>query len=149
MSTKRVRPSGCSGDETVRATATGEFMSESGLHFIDPPEPNERILAVEIVGHITTDDMRAYKERLDAIVALGEKALLFQDMIDYDGVDAGAVLEKWKHMGDYWRGFEKMAVVGDRRWLEIYIGIIDPITPQEIRYFDVGQRSEAFEWLVV
>ena len=122
-------------------------MSESGLRFIDPPQPHDRIIAAEISGHFTADDMRTYMERIEAIVARGDKALIYQDMLDYDGVDVAAIAEKFKHLGTLWRGIEKAAVVGDRRWLEIYVGLADHLTPQALKYFPADEKAEAFAWL--
>jgi hypothetical protein len=42
-------------------------MSESGIRFIDPPEPNERLLAYELSGDFTGDDMRTFVERLERL----------------------------------------------------------------------------------
>ena len=123
-------------------------MSESGIRFIDPPEPHDRVIAAEISGHVTAADMRAYVKRIEAVVARGEKALVYQDMLGYDGVDVAAIAEKLKHIGTLWRGIEKAAIVGDRRWLEIYIGLADTLAPQELRYFPADQKAQAFAWLV-
>ena len=50
-------------------------MSESAIRFIDPPVPNERLLAYEISGDFTGDDMRTFVERLEKIANSGQKAL--------------------------------------------------------------------------
>ena len=62
-------------------------MNDPGIQFIDPPEPNERLLAYEITGRFTGDDMRAFVERLEKISSSGGKALLYQDMTDRGGFD--------------------------------------------------------------
>ena len=41
----------------------------------------------------------------------------------------------------------KVAVVGDQRWMEIWVGIVDPITPQQLKYFPVEEKGAAFAWL--
>ena len=122
-------------------------MSDSGIRFIDPPQPNERVLAYELTGDFTGDDMRTFIERLEKISNSGQKALLYQDMTDRGSVDFEAITEKFKNLGTIWRAVEKIAVVGDRRWLEIYIGIVDHLTPQQMKYFDHSQKAEAFAWL--
>jgi hypothetical protein len=122
-------------------------VSQLAIRFIDPPEPNDRIVAVEIDGHFTADDMRLFMERLHEITNRGEKALVYQDIQGYEGVDIGAVTEKLKNMGTLWKGIEKIAVVGDTRWMEIYISIIAPITPQQIKHFPAAQKDAAFAWL--
>lgn len=122
-------------------------MSDSGIRFIDPPQPNERVLAYEVSGHFTGDDMRAFIEKLEQISDRGQKALLYQEMGEREGFDFEAVTEKLKNMGTIWRAVERIAVVGEARWLEIYIGIVDHLTPQQMKYFDRSEKDAAFTWL--
>jgi hypothetical protein len=37
--------------------------------------------------------------------------------------------------------------VGDARWLEIYISLVDHLTPQQMKYFERSEKDEAFAWL--
>jgi hypothetical protein len=123
-------------------------MSDSGIRFIDPPQPNERLIAYELSGNFTGDDMRTFIERLEKVSSGGHKALLYQDMSDRGGVDFEAITEKLKNLGTIWRAVEKIAIVGDARWLEIYIGIVDHLTPQQMKYFDRSEKDDAFAWLI-
>ena len=122
-------------------------MSGSGIRFIEPPTPNERVLAYEISGEFTGDDMRAFVERLEEIAGRGQKALLYQDMVDRGGFDLETIKVKLRNLGTIWRSVEKIAVVGESRWLEVYIDLVDHITPQDMRYFDRSEKAEAFAWL--
>jgi len=122
-------------------------MSEPGYRFIDPPEPDDRIVAYEIHGHFSADDMRGLMDRLEEVMETHGKLRLYQDVTDYRGFELAAVREKWKHLGKLWHGIEKVAVVGDSRWMEIYIGIVDPVTPQQLKYFPAGEKDAAFAWL--
>ena len=54
---------------------------------------------------------------------------------------------KIQNLGTIWRSVEKIAIVGDARWLEIYISLVDHLTPQQMKYFERSQKAEAFEWL--
>ncbi len=122
-------------------------MTESGMRFIEPNQPDDRIVAAEVDGQLTAHDMKAMVERLQTIVDRGEKALLFVDMKNYEGFKLGVVSEKLKHMGMLWRALEKYAIVGDARWLEVWIKIVDPLTPQQIKHFHPENSDEAWEWL--
>ena len=42
-------------------------MSETGMQFIQPPTPEDRVVAVKIVGTVTTEEMRAFIARVQAI----------------------------------------------------------------------------------
>jgi hypothetical protein len=123
-------------------------MSERAIRFIDPPVSNDRIIAYEIDGHFTADDMRAFMERIEELTSQGKKALLYQDIENYDGVDIAAVGEKLKNLGTLWKATEKIAVIGDARWLEVYINVVDSITPQQMKHFTTADKDAAWAWLV-
>ena len=123
-------------------------MSESGMRFIEPPQLNDRVVAAEMDGRLTAEDMRAMVERLQSIVDRGEKALLYVDMKNYEGVELGVASEKLKHIGMLWKALDKYAVVGDKRGLEIWIKIVDPLTHQQIRHFYPDKTDEAWAWLL-
>ena len=122
-------------------------MSQSGIRFIDPPQPNERVLAYELSGDFTGDDMRTFVERLEKIAESGHKALLYQDLVDRGSFDFETIKVKIQNLGTIWRSVEKIAIVGDERWLEIYIGIVDHLTPQQMKYFARSEKDAAFAWL--
>jgi len=122
-------------------------MSESGIRFIEPPVPNDRVLAYELDGDFSGDDMRLFVERLEKIAASGQKALLYQDMVDRGSFDLETVKVKLENLGKIWRSVEKIALVGESKWLDVYIGVVDHLTPQQMKYFDSSQKEEAFAWL--
>jgi len=122
-------------------------MTESAIRFIEPPTPNERIVALEIDGHFTVDDMKAAIEKLQAIVDRGEKALMLVDMKSFDGFELGAMKEKMQHMRMLWSAMDKYAVVGDKRWLEIWTKVADPVTPMRVKHFHSANMDDAWAWL--
>ncbi len=123
-------------------------MSESSMRFIESPQPNDRIVAAEINGQLTAEDMKALVGRLQPIVDRGEKALVYIDMENYEGFEFGVMAEKLKNIGMLWKALEKYAVVGDKRWMEILLKIVDPLSPQQIRHFYPDKTDEAWEWLL-
>ncbi len=120
----------------------------SSMRFIEPPQPNDRVVAAEIDGRLAAEDMEALVQRLQPIVDRGEKALLYVDMEKYEGSDFGVVTEKLKNIGMLWKALDKYAVVGDKRWMEIWIKIVDPLSPQQIRHFYPNNTDEAWAWLL-
>ncbi len=123
-------------------------MSDTSLRFIDPPQPNDLVVAAEINGQLTAEDMKALIERLQSIVDQGKKALLYIDMQNYSGFEFGVVTEKFKHMSMLWKAFDKYAIVGASRWMEIWVDIINPLTHQQIRHFSPEVTDEAWQWLL-
>jgi len=129
------------------AAAEEIAMSDSGLRFIETPVEDDRIIAYEIDGHFSVEDMRAFNDRIEAFAAAGKKARLYQDMTGSDGFDIEVVAEKLRNMGTIWRTVERIAVIDDSRWMEVYIGIVDHLTPQQMRHFSPDEKDAAFEWL--
>ena len=123
-------------------------MSESGMNFIESPQPNDRVVAVKIDGELTTEDMTALIDRFQTFVDQDEKALFFIDMQGYDGWEFGVATEKLKNIGMLWKGIDKYAIVGDSRWMENWIKIIDPLTPQQIKHFTPDMVDGAWAWLL-
>ncbi len=120
----------------------------SSMSFIESPQPNDRVVAAEINGRMTAEDMKALVGRLQPIVDRGEKALLYIGMEKYEGFDFGVMTEKLKNIGTLWKALDKYAVVGDKRWMEIWIKIVDPLSPQQIRHFYPDNTDEAWAWLL-
>ncbi len=120
----------------------------SSMRFIEPPQVNDRVVAAEINGRLTAEDMAALVRRLQSIVDRDEKALLYVDMENYEGFELGVATEKLKHIGMLWKALDKYAVVGDKRWMEIWIKIVDPLSHQQIRHFYPDKADEAWAWLL-
>ncbi len=120
----------------------------SSMRFIEPPQVNDRVVAAEINGRLTAEDMAALVRRLQSIVDRDEKALLYVDMENYEGFELGVATEKLKHIGMLWKALDKYAVVGDKRWMEIWIKIVDPLSHQQIRHFYPDKTDEAWAWLL-
>ena len=123
-------------------------MTESGMHFIDSPQPNDRVVAVKIDGELTSEDMKTLIDRFQSIVDRDEKVLLYIDMQGYKGWELGAAAEKFKHIGMLLKAFDRYAIVGDTRWMEIWVKIVDPFTPQQIKHFTPDQVDDAWAWLL-
>jgi hypothetical protein len=118
------------------------------MQFVAPPQSNDRVVAAKIEGELTTEDMKALIDRFQPIVDRGEKALLYVDMEAYKGFELGVVLEKLKNMGMLWKAFDRYAIIGDSRWMEIWVKVVDPLTSQQIKHFTPDKRDEAWEWLL-
>lgn len=43
--------------------------------------------------------------------------------------------------------FDRIAVVGDKKWHEWGTQLVDPITREELKFFPLDQTDEAWEWI--
>ncbi len=111
------------------------------------PPSEHRILAVEITGQVTAEDMKILIGRLQELVDQNERALLLVDMQHYEGFEFAVVTEKFKHMGMLWKSIEKYAIVGAAHWMEVWVKMVDPLTPMQIRAFEADEIEAAWKWL--
>ncbi|MGI9471586.1 MAG: STAS/SEC14 domain-containing protein [Rubripirellula sp.] len=118
------------------------------MQFIAPPAPNDRVIAVAMEGQMTADDMKVMLARLQEIVDRGDRALLLIDMQHYEGFEFGVAREKLKNFGLLWKSLERYAIVGASRWMEIWIEICDPLTPQQMKHFSPEKIDDAWNWLL-
>ena len=124
-------------------------MSESGLRYVDAPTDDPRVIAFEIVGKVTEQDMKDILARIEAVVERGEKALVFEAVVDLGGVEFMAIWEKIKSMGTLWKGIERAAVLADSKLLRSFAdGFADAVTPMDISAFELSQRDDAWAWLL-
>ena len=123
-------------------------MTESAMLFIESPQANDRVVGVKIDGELTTEDMKTLIDRFQSIVDRNEKVLFYLDMQGYEGSEFGVVTEKFKHIGMLWKAVDKYAIVGETRWMEISVKIVDPLTPQQIKHFAPDRVTEAWAWLL-
>ena len=122
-------------------------MVRSSLHFVQPPQSNHRLVAAEIHGQLTVDDMKQLVEKMQEVADRDETVLLYLDMQSYQGFELGVIGEKLKNMRMLWNSLERYAVIGAARWMETWIDIVDPLTPQKIKHFAPEDTGDAWRWL--
>ena len=86
-------------------------------------------------------------DELQKRVDQNEQALLLVDMRHYEGFEFGVVTEKFKHMGMLWKSIEKYAIVGAAHWMEVWVKMVNPLTPMQIRAFEADEIEAARQWL--
>ncbi len=82
----------------------------------------------------------------DKIEQFGKVRLYFE-MTNFTGWNTDAFLADLKFDLKHAKDFEKVAMVGDKRWQELVTGLMKPFTPAAIRFFEIGDREKAKDWL--
>ena len=124
-------------------------MSEgAGFSLLDIDDPEGGLLAYAMrPGEVTEEQMAPIWQRFDDAKANEKKLRLYAEMHGMPSVDAGIVLDKLKRIGTILGTVERMAIVGDAGWLELYAKVIDPITKPDIRHFGTADKDAALAWL--
>lgn len=130
----------------------GISMSEEdkyGLKMLDIDDEARGILAYSIDGgSISKDAAAPIWERLDKAKAHNKKIRLYAEMSALPKASGALVMDKLKRLGAIFTTIDKMAIVGDSGWMDVYAKIVDPITTFDVRHFPTEQKDEALTWIL-
>lgn len=108
---------------------------------------DERVLVLECSGQLTADEFQAVHalvhERLDE---RGRRGLVLS-LDGFEGYDGPAALLEdvrvdLKHRND----FDRIAIVGDQRWLQWGSLVAKLLTQGELRWFEQSAYDDAVRW---
>lgn len=126
-------------------------MSEEtrpGLRMHEFDDAEAGILAYEILaGTMTAEDAAPIWARFDDAKAAGQGIRIYSEISGFPSTSGGMVLDKLKRLGTIFSVMERMAIVGDAGWMEVYAKVVDPITKFDVRHFTTAARDEALAWL--
>ena len=105
------------------------------------------LLEIRLTGKLTKE---LYAE-LEPVVAerIKEygKLKLIVIMDHFEGWTCGALWEDTKFDVRHWRDFEKLALVGDKKWEKGMAAFCKPFTTAKIKYFDIADIAAAEAWI--
>ncbi len=106
------------------------------------------ILAYSVDGGDISDDAASIIwQRFDEAKAKGKKIRLYAEMPALPKVSGKLVSDKLKRLATIFKTIDRMAIVGDAGWMDVYAKIVDPITKFEVKHFTVDQKEEASAWI--
>lgn len=120
---------------------------EPSIRMIETTEP--KVLAFELDGYVTGDDIAGVAYRFEAAFKQHEKVHVFARIKRLSGVDVASVAQertvslKLKAL----QHVERYAVVGGPQWVQPMVGLLDPLFVVEVRHFGAEAESEAWSWL--
>jgi hypothetical protein len=125
-------------------------MTESkkpGIRFLDFDDEANGILAYAIEGDLSDEEVAPVWARFEEAKEFDQKIRIYAEMSVFPKAAPSLVFEKLKRLGAIMSTVERLAIVGDAGWMELYAKIIDPITKPDIRHFSTEQKEEAVAWL--
>ncbi|MFW2404290.1 MAG: STAS/SEC14 domain-containing protein [Gammaproteobacteria bacterium] len=122
--------------------------AKAGWQLLPMDDEGAGILAYAVdEGEIAEEDVAPIWSRFSAAAESGSKIRIYAEMHAMPGVSGGLILEKLRHLKEIISTVERMALVGDAGWMEIYAKLADPITKAEIRHFTLDQSEAAKNWI--
>ncbi|MAS13677.1 MAG: STAS/SEC14 domain-containing protein [Nitratireductor sp.] len=107
----------------------------------------ENVLDVTVAGEITAEDYESLVPRLESEIEQHDKIRVLWDMSEMESVEPRAIWEDLKFDVEHRADYERVAIVGDKRWHDWATQLFKPLAEGAVRYFDVGQRDEAAAWV--
>jgi len=112
-------------------------------------ESKGNILGIRATGRLTDQD---YEEvlipSLETIIKEHGMARLLCYMDEnFSGLEMGAMWDDAKFFLKHKNDFEKMAIVGGRRWIEVMMELFAHFMPGDSKTFTGEQLQEAWDWI--
>lgn len=111
-------------------------------------ETQADLLALRATGKIEVHDVDIINPLLDKMLRDFNNPKIYIELFELDMPSAEAVWKDIKNTPKY-NQFEKCAVVGSKKWLEIMTNLASPIMRTEVKYFSFDEKVDAMDWLRV
>ena len=103
-------------------------------------------IELTLTGTLTSDDYHAFVPSTEAFIQKHGKANMVFVMHDFTGWTPGASWEDLKFDMHHYADFERLAMVGEKKWEKLMTPLIKPFTKATVRYFDMDQIDQARHW---
>lgn len=110
------------------------------------PIDDGRTLELLVLGKLSSEDYRKLNPEIERRIEQHGKIRLVVDMTRLSGVGVGAMWEDVKFDVRHRDDIERIAVIGDRAWMEWMTEAFRPFTRAEVRYEPPEHRDRARAW---
>lgn len=113
------------------------------------PESEGKIIGLRTTGKLTDQD---YQEvlipNLETLINQhGKIRLLWFMDEEFTGLEAGAMWDDAKFFLPHKDDFEKMAIVGGPKWIELIVKLFAPLMTGDVETFSWDQLPKAWNWI--
>ena len=105
------------------------------------------LIATRATGKLTAADYGKLLPILNNLLAQHKKIRWYFEMENFDGWEPKAFWEDVKFDARHANDFEKVAMVGDKKWEKWMTILMKPFTSAEVKYFDRALKEEAIQWI--
>ena len=110
-------------------------------------ETTENLIATKATGKLTETDYNKLLPLLNNKVDQYRKISWYFEMEDFEGWKVKAFWEDVKFDAKHANDFEKVAMVGEKKWEEWMTDLMKPFTSADVRFFDISKKKEALKWI--
>ena len=115
--------------------------------FTETLKDHEDVIGIDSDGKLTEGDLRRMHELLHERLASADCSGLVVDLTGFDGYQGLSALREDLKMDTAHRNdFSRIAVIGDRKWMEWGTSLASALTRAEMQWFDSGEAEAAKAW---
>ena len=106
-----------------------------------------KVVGLKLTGKLHDEDYRRFVPMIESILTAEGKVRLFVQFEEFQGWDMHAAWDDFKFGLSHYSDFERIAMVGDRRWEKWMASVCKPFTKAKVKYFDRSEADAAWKWL--
>lgn len=110
------------------------------------PVHEDNIYAVRVSGKLHHEDYQSFLPELEKLID-GEDIALLIELDDFHGADLTALKDDFNFGVKHADSFEKLAIVGDKKWQKWMTLLSSPFMKGEIKFFNREDLQNAWDWL--
>ena len=107
-----------------------------------------KVVGLRLSGTLHDEDHKRFVWPMESILTTEGKVRLFIELEDFHGWDLHAAWDDLKFSLKHYSDFERIAMVGDRKWEEWMTTFCKPFTKAKVMYFDKSHVDAAWKWLL-
>ncbi len=112
------------------------------------PTGSPKVVGFRFRGKLHDEDYKQFVPTIETVLTAEGKLRLFIQLEDFHGWDLHAAWDDFKFSLKHYSDFERIAMVGDRKWEEWMAGFCRPFTKAEVKYFERSEVYAAWTWLL-
>ena len=106
-----------------------------------------KVVGFRLSGKLHDEDYKSFVPAVDAAVAAEGKVRLFAQFEDFHGWDLHAAWDDFRFGIKHYKDFDRIAMVGDRKWEKWMATLCKPFTKAKVRYFNASEIDAAWNWI--
>ncbi|MFC6998852.1 SpoIIAA family protein [Rufibacter roseus] len=106
-----------------------------------------KVFAVKVSGTLGKEEYDILVPALETRISQQGKINLYWEFENFDGWKPDGLWEDLKFDVQHVTDFDKIAIVGGKKWEQTITQLMKPFTTAEVKYFEHEERDEAREFV--
>ena len=106
-----------------------------------------KVVGFKLCGKLHDEDYKQFLPKMETILTAEGKVRLFIQLEDFHGWDLHAAWDDFRFNLKHYSDFQRIAMVGDRKWEKWMANFCKPFAKAKVKYFDRSEVDAAWKWL--